>query len=236
MILIAASLLIMPVSAKNFNIADNQNITYSSGGEGYIAVPAGALYTGSSATTLEISFSDVIAGNFGPGANLGISIPWTTSTGSTTHIPVAYFLANVPEVATFLKIVLSGFPAAILPNNIRTVSPDVVIVERHGNSITAKLTTPQTIIFPIAPGQGRPVTIPAFTIELNKVGGDEQVHKTNVLTGYTGASGYTQQIDKIGFDAEGTFTISSGTSWTADHQTMTDCYITMHGVTLYTPP
>jgi hypothetical protein len=70
------------------------------------------------------------------------------------------------------------------------------------------------------------VTIPSFTIELNKVGGDVQRQSSMTLL-----SGWTQDVNKIGFDAKGTIAF-------ADQEPLQlfNSFITMHGNTLWTLP
>ena len=216
-----------PAFAKNFNYPEGQDIVYSSGGEGFIAAPAG--YFGP-ITSMKIRAVNVEIGLQGSGDNLEIDflVP-----GTSIYIPVVFFTTNPnPDIIDWLKILLSGFPAAGLPSNIRYVSDDVLIVDRHGNSITVELTTPQTILM-VQSGTPVPVVVPAFTVELNKVGGSVHRDETVVLTGYPGASGWTGYIEEMGFNAEGAFTCPA---WSYNSEPMTDCFITMHGITIYTPP
>jgi hypothetical protein len=217
---------IVPAFAKNFNYPEGQDITYTSSGEGYIATPAG--YFGA-VTSMKIRAVNVEIGTKGGGDNLEIDFPVP---GTSTYIPVAFFTTNPnPEVIDWLKILLSGFPV-LLPNNIRHVSDDVLIVNRHGNSITVELTAPQTILM-IQSGVPVPVVVPAFTVELNKVGGSVHQDETEVLTGYPGASDWTGYTEEMGFNAEGALTCQA---WSYDSVPMTDCFIRMHGITIWTPP
>ena len=218
-----------PAFAKNFNYPEEQNITYTSGGEGFIATPAGYFM---SVTSMKIRANDVEIGTHGSGDNIEIDFLFPLPTGPT-YLPIAFFTTNPnPDVIDWLKIVLSGMPCALIPNNMRYVSDDVLIVERHGNSITVELTAPQTILMMSSTGPIS-VVVPAFTVELNKVGGSVHQDKTVVLTGYPGASGYTGYTEEMGFNAEGTFTCQA---WSYDNQPMTDCFILMHGKTIYVPP
>jgi hypothetical protein len=231
-VVLAVSLLMLfgaltPAFAKNFNYPEGQDIVYSSGGEGYVATPAG--YFGP-VTSMKIRAVNVEIGTHGFGDNIEIDFLFPLPTGPI-YLPIAFFTTNPnPDVIDWLKIVLSGFPAALLPNNIRYVSDDVLIVNRHGNSITVELTAPQTILMMPGPVS---VVVPAFTVELNKVGGSVHQDKTVVLTGYPGASGWTGYTEDMGFNAEGAFTCPA---WSYDSEPMTDCFITMHGITIYTPP
>jgi hypothetical protein len=217
---------IVSAFAKNFNYQGV--VHYSSGGEGYIAPPAGSFGT---ATSLKIQLADVQIGTYGHGDTIGISLLWNGPNGPV-YLPIAWFTSNPnPDVIDWLKMVLSGFPVT-LPNNIRYVSEDVLMVDRHGNSITAELTTPQTIMMLSSTGP-IPVVVPAFTMELNKVGGSVHRETTIELTGYTGASGWIGYIEETGFNAEGVFTCQA---WSYNSEPMTDCFIAMHQIVNYVQP
>jgi hypothetical protein len=229
-VVLAVSLLMLfgalaPAFAKNFNYPEGQDIVYSSGGEGFIATPAG--YFGPF-TSMRIGAVNVEIGTKGSGDNIEIDFPFPTAEGPI-YLPIAFFTTNPnPDLIDWVQILMSGLPAAGLPGNIRYVSDDVIIVNRHGNSITVELTAPQTILM----GTG-PVDVPAFAVELNKVGGSVHRDETVLLTGYPDASGYTGYVEEMGFNAEGAFTCPA---WSYNSEPMTDCFITMHGITIYTPP
>jgi hypothetical protein len=229
-VVLAVSLLMLfgvlaPAFAKNFNYPEGQDIVYSSGGEGFIATPAG--YFGPF-ISMRIGAVNVEIGTQGSGDNIQIDFPFPTAEGPI-YLPIAFFTTNPnPDLIDWVQILMSGLPCAGLPGNIRYVSDDVLIVNRHGNSITVELTAPQTILM----GTG-PVVVPVFTVELNKVGGSVHQEETVLLTGYPDASGYTGYIEEMGFNAEGAFTCPA---WSYDSEPMTDCFITMHGITIYTPP
>ena len=227
-LIMASACSIVPAFAKNFNYQGV--IHYSSGGEGYLALPAGSFGT---ATSMKIQLADVQIGTFGHGDTIAISLLFIGPNGPV-YIPVAWFSSNPnPDVIEWLKTnALSGFPAAALPNNIRYVSDDILMVDRHGNSITGELTTPQTILMMTAAGAVT-VVVPAFTMELNKVGGSVHKETTIELTGYPGASGWTGYIEETGFNAEGAFTCQA---WSYNSKPMTDCFIAMHQIVNYVPP
>lgn len=249
-IIVSALFLVMtfaisPALAKNLNVPDGQSVDYYSQAEGFIAVPANGLYTGSPATTLKIVANDILTGSLGPGRdNIDIYIQWPNSQGTINYIPLALYIAtpdpapNPDNVLDFLKTALSGFPSTItVPalgiSNTKAVAENVINVERHGNSISAQLTTPQTIIWPFITGGGRPATIPAFSIELNAVGGSVHFTLVNHLSGYPGASGYTQIVEHMGFEANGALTCQA---WGYTDMPMTDALVVMHGITTYIPP
>ena len=228
-VVLAVSLLMLfgalaPAFAKNFNYPEGQDITYSSGGEGFIVPPVGSF---GPATSMRIGAADVEIGSKGGGDNIEIDFPFPTTEGPI-YLPIAFFTTNSnPDLIDWVQTIMSGLPAALF-GNIRYVSDDVLIVSRHGNSITVELTAPQTIMM----GTG-PVVVPVFTVELNKVGGSVHQEETVLLTGYPDASGYTGYVEEMGFNAEGAFTCPA---WSYNSVPMTDCFITMHGITIYTPP
>ena len=224
-VVLALSLLMLfstlaPAFAKNFNYPEGVDVTYSSGGEGYITTPTGA--------SMRILAADVEIGSGGSGDSIEIDILY-----GTHYLPVAFFITNPnPDLIPWLQELFSGLPCANVPGSIRYVSDDVLIVNRHGNSITVELTTPQTILM-VQSGTPVPVVVPAFTVELNKVGGSVHRDNTIFLTEYPDASGYTIYIEEMGFNARGVFTCPA---WGYDSVSMTDCFITMHGISIHTPP
>ena len=224
----ASSFTIGTVSAKEMNIPENAKIDYWTGGIGIVDTPASWPAGGLHQSMLRFNGFEVEDGSLGTTDALILSIP--TSLG---WVAIACFATN-PDVAAFMKIVRSGMPAATGPLNTKTVSTDTLVVERHGNRINVDLTAPQTIYWTKAGGTGViPIQIPAFTMELDKIGGS--VHKDHIdsFTGYTGASKYTVIVDEMGFEATGSFTCPT---WTYLEQTMSTCFITMHGINVYLPP
>ena len=225
--LLMVSTLLTPVFAKNMNVPEGADIIYVSNGYGFVTAPNDWPTAGSSSVVLRIKGIDVEAGTYGPADNIEIDMPY----GPGTWIPLAYFTTNSnAELLAWNKALLSGFPCSIFPPNMKAVSESVLQVERHGNSITIALTAPQTVIWPTSLTTAVPVVIPAFTIELNKVGGSIHSESITSLTGYPGASGWTGYIDQMGFNANGVFT-SPG--WGSE---MTECFITMHGIATWVPP
>ena len=212
-VVLAVSLLMLfstlaPAFAKNFNYPEGVDVTYSSGGEGYITTPTGA--------SMRILAADVEIGSGGSGDSIEIDILY-----GTHYLPVAFFITNPnPDLIPWLQELFSGLPCANVPGSIRYVSDDVLIVNRHGNSITVELTASQG-------------SVQAFTVELNKVGGSVHRDNTIFLTEYPDASGYTIYIEEMGFNARGVFTCPA---WGYDSVSMTDCFITMHGISIHTPP
>jgi hypothetical protein len=219
---------IAPTLAKNFNVPEGVNVVYSSSGEGIVMVPAGWPDNAAHPTMLRITAISVADGTLDASdANLEIDIPH-----GSAWVPMVYFVTGSnPDLVPWAKQLLSGLPCAMLPGNTRALSTDVLKVERHGNTINVELTTPQTVLWynPTLNGFVQ-VTLPAFTIQLEKVGGSVHKETTMSLTGWPGASGWTGVTEKMGFNANGVFT-SSG--WNSE---MANCFITMHGIGKWTPP
>jgi hypothetical protein len=224
----ASSFTLGTVSAKNMNIPENARINYWTGGIGTVETPVIWPTGGLHQSMLRFDGFEVEDGSLGTTDALIIAIP--TSLG---WVAIACFATN-PDAAAFMKTVRSGMPAAAGPLNTKTVTADTLVVERHGNRISVELKTPQTIYWTKAGGTGYiQIQIPAFTMELNKI--DGSVHKDHIdyFTGYTGASEYTVYVDEMGFNAAGTFTCPT---WNYLDQTMSTCFITMHGINIYLPP
>jgi hypothetical protein len=245
MVLISAT--VGSVFAENLNLPDGQKIDYFSQGEGYIAVPAGALYTNSPATSFKIACNDGEGGSFGSADNI-IIFQFFQGIDGPEYIPMAWFIAS-PDTTQpsaqveFYRAFLSGLPAAVVVQvnpaltiaNTKTVPDTVLKVERHGNSISAQLTASQVVIYATGVNVGRPATIPAFSVEFNKVDGNIHTDITNYLNPAHGLSGFTQIVKASGFDATGLFTCTS-TRWTTTNTPMTDCAIAMHEISIYIPP
>jgi hypothetical protein len=240
--LLLISMTFSSVFAKDFNLPEGQSIEYFSQGEGYIAVPAGALYTNSPATTLKIACNDGEDGTFGSADTIGIFQQFTTN-GVTEYLPMAWYVASPDPTqpnaqVTFYRTLFSGLPAAVAVGpfvNTKAVSDTLLNVERHGNTISAQLTASQRIIYATGVGTGLPATIPAFSVEFNKVGGNIHTDTTKTLDHSKGLSGYTQIVQASGFEATGLFTCSSS-RWTTTDASMTDSFISMHEISTYIPP
>lgn len=220
---------VIPALAKDFNLPEGTGRIYYSMGEGVVETPANWPPGGNHPTVLRIDAMDVEIGSLGSGDTMSIGIPFQTPGGAMVWLPIAYFTTNTNSV-DFLKGIMSGMPGAMLPNNIRSVPSRVLNVERHGNRITVELTEGQIVLWGKLGGGYIPVTIPAFKMELNKVDGSFHDDDVVSLTGYPGASGYTQYEEEMGFKAVGVFTCQG---WNTD---LSSCYIMMHGITTYVPP
>lgn len=223
---------VAPAFAKINNLDDGVTRSYLSGGSAVIVTPAGWPSGGIPAGALRIEIHNIESGSVLSGDLLSVQILYPQPDGSFVWVPIADFTTN-PDALPFLKTLMSGLPAALFPLNLKSVSDSVLSVERHGNSITAELTAPQTILWLKPTGGVTPVSIPAFTMSLDKVGGSVHQDGITAFTGYPGASGYTKYVDEMGFYANGAFTC---VSWGYVSHPMTDCFIIMHGITTFAPP
>jgi hypothetical protein len=179
-------------------------------------------------TSLKIEASHILDASGGgkDEANIIISVPYKAG-----YLPVAYFTTS-PDGLTYTRMLLSGLPPSS-PTNSLLVSDDDIAVERHGNRIAVESKASHTVMWTKLvnglPAGVTPVTIPAFSFALEKVGGS--VHDDTILDlyGYTGASNYIGYEDEMGFNANGALTGPAG--WGP----INDCFVIMHGITTYVP-
>lgn len=226
---------VTPAFAYNFNVPENvANITYSTGGEGVIEVPADWPPSNANAShpaSLKIEAKQIEAGFFGRDEdNIVISVPY-----GPIYLPVAFFTTNTnPDALSQVRTILSGLPVSA-PTNSKVVSDSALIVERHGNRITVELTVPQMVKWAnkTAGGKAVDVLIPAFKFELDKVDGSVHREAFHNFTGYPMASKYTDNEEETGFNGVGFFTCST---WGYTAKPMTSCFIVMHGITTYFSP
>jgi len=209
---------VAPVFAKNMHVPEGVKISYFSGGEIRVDPPPGFPFP----TKLLIHVMDIEAASFGSGDSIIILI-WMPFPTPGYWLPLAHFTTN-PDSVEFFEDLWYGWPAG--EKNTIVVSEDELKVDRHGNEVFASLTSQviQKWVGSPPPGQWVPVTIPAFTIELTKIGGS--IHYE--------ASGsyaiYTIYGEAMGFNANGVFTSGSYT-----YTTDTDCIIKMHAIQTFVP-
>jgi hypothetical protein len=233
LITITASSFFSSVLSKDVDVPEGIKIIYYSRGSANIEVPQGWPAGGQPTTMLRIVATHIEAGNIGTGDTIFI-YSYNPISPLGPWIPVAVFTTNA-EALVLYRAVWSGTPLAA-PTNSKPVLESALNVERHGNRILAKLTAPQSIMWakPTIPPSYLQVTIPAFKMELDKVGGSVQSEPSSqTLIGYTGASGYTLSDDIMGFDAEGAFTCQA---WSYTERPMSNSAIVMHGTRTYVPP
>ncbi len=241
-IMLAASLafvVVAPTFAWNLHVPEGARIFYFTGGHsGEISLPSDYPLSQHPwhADKMRIDVLHIEGGN----AFMG------------DEIIVAFHLAGVAPYfsgwAVWANFITSDNPGDVawlrqfwyaLPSsdsvNTKSIPSDDFVVERHGNSITANLKTPQQMVahlpFTVSP------VLPAFYMELTKI--DGSIHPEPVVWTNTGlppvlpGSGWTSVREEIGFSGNGVFTCED---WGYNEAPITDCFIVMHGIDTYIPP
>jgi hypothetical protein len=210
---------VAPVFAKNMHVPEGVEIAYGSGGEIRVVPPTGFPFP---TTKLLIHVWDLEEASFGSGDNIIILMWFPTAPNPPTTgywMPLAHFTTN-PDSVDFFKDLWYGWPAG--EKNTIVVSEDELKVDRHGNEVSASLTS--QVIQKKTGGVWNPVTIPAFTIELTKVGGS--IHGE----GGGDYAIYSVYGESTGFNANGVFTYGAST-----YMMNTECLIKMHMTYTFTP-
>ena len=210
---------VAPVLAKSFKVPDGVILSYCIGGVPTIEdTPVGKL---------KITAVDLVDSTAGSGDFIHIDLWWAFPDGSGIFMPLAVIGTNLDRMA-FFETLWTGVPAMV--NNF-VVSDGELKVDRHGNRITASLNM-DISCFVLMPAPHY-LDKPAFTMELNKVGGSFHGVASTTLDFYSYASGYTIDWDIMGFNANGGLTCPG---WSYDVEPMSNCYIRMHYITTCTPP
>jgi hypothetical protein len=237
---------VAPAFAKKLKIPEGQVRMFMSGaGEAAIEVEIEAFYPGDATadppvpdtTVMElhriaIFGTNVADSTFGPEDHIRIDLWWPAlfmEQPTGVFMPLVVVGTNNDTLA-FLRSAFSGLPPSHPLNNF-PASEDIVQVDRHGNSITASLNEDLTV-FVLMPTPHY-LTIPAFTMELNKYGGSWHKQGTTTMTGWPYASNVTLENEAMGFDANGVLTCEG---WNLDKQPMTAGEIAMHRTITFTPP
>jgi hypothetical protein len=225
---------VVPVFAENLHVPEGVKLFYFTGGHsGDIDLPSGYPLSQAPwyADKMRIYALYIEGGNSFTGAEI---IVWFHLGGSfNTWSPWADFITsdNLDDVVWLRQFWWMLPPSD--PVNTKSLLNDDLAVERHGNSITASLKTPQQMVARIPFTTEFP--LPAFDMELYKV--DGSVHREQVLKntgmGPLPGSQWTWYREEIGFNGNGAFTCSD---WGYDVEPMTDCFIVMHGNATYVPP
>ena len=233
--LLVTTVFAVPVTAsafaKDMRTPEGGEIGYYSGGNASITLPEPFPFL-SSGKPVNITAISVIANHQEAGsiADKDYMIVYFYIQGTTSQgwVPWAFLTASSnPAYLDFIKAIWGKSPIyyyispSVIWSNI--FSGCDIAVERHGNSITANLASSKLI--KLSATSGATYTLPAFTMELQKVGGS--VHCDQLTTSLTK---WGVVDDKMGFFAEGTFTTPT---WSG---TMDDCFITMHGIYTFSPP
>jgi len=237
---------VAPALAKKLKIPEGQVRMFMSGaGEAAIDLEIEAYYPGAPtaeppvppSTVMElhriaIFGTNVADSTFGPEDHIRIDLWWPAlfmEQPTGVFMPLVVVGTNDDTLA-FLRSTFSGLPPSHPLNNF-PASDDIVQVDRHGNRITASLNEDLTV-FVLMPTPHY-LTIPAFTMELNKYGGSWHKEGVTTMTGWPYASEYTLENEAMGFDANGVLTCEG---WNLDEQPMTDGVVIMHRTITFIPP
>ena len=214
MVLLAPS--ITPAFAKKFELPDGGKwIKNLSGGDAVVDCPENFFIP-----QMYVHAAHFEKSSYGRGTTIFLFMQMP----GAVWIPFAQFCTN-PEHREFAETIYTGLPVAV---NAILVSEDELMVDRQGNRITASLTEDKVILT-----RTGPVVIPAFTMELNKVGSSFHMEDTKVLTGYPDASDYTINRESMGFNGNGVFTCPT---WDYEAEPMTETVIIMHRTAIFLPP
>jgi hypothetical protein len=245
--IIASVAVFMPASAKNLNFPPGADrVDYINGGgtvDIALNAPLPANYP-PSATIMRLKFMHVEMPNADLSFDAVIVFFYMKLTGATDYTwqPFAVITDN-QNYATFCETFWRGSlikwnipppppiypPTAVGTNNVKLVSDDVLTVERHGNSVSVNLKSEQPLTRPVT---GYTFMLPAFSLELKKVGGSAHDIQTDTLNWYADASGYTYVFDTMGFKANAVFS-STGALKTG---ATSDAVVVMHGTHTFYPP
>ncbi len=224
------------VQAKDLGFPEGVVVTYYTGANVEVSLPSrltipspAGVYT---VDAIDLRFVHVEAATVASGDYVFVHL--ITHNPSFPTVPWAVLMTSTDVAfASFWKTMLVGSPVYIPGtfNNVYSV-PGALTVERHGNSITASLATDQPI--KIIPG-ANPVyfTLPAFTLQLDKIDGSVHDYLSQTLTGYPGASGYVETRTRMGFVGVGTFTCNA---WNPSSRPVSNGFVVMNGLLTYTPP
>ena len=237
---------VAPVFAKKLKIPEGQVRMFMSGaGEAAIDVEIEAFYPGDAtadppvppSTVMElhriaIFGTNVADSTFGSEDHIRIDLWWPAlfmEQPTGIFMPLVVVGTNDDTLA-FLHSTFSGLPPSHPLNNF-PATDDIVQVDRHGNSITVKLNEDLTV-FVLMPTPHY-LTIPAFTMELNKYGGSWHKQGSSIMSGWPFASNVTLENDAMGFNANGVLTCEG---WDLDKQPMKDGVVVMHRTITFIPP
>lgn len=215
---------IAPAVAWNLHVPEGAKIVYYEGGRSAeIALPADFPLNVKPwyAEKMYISALYIEGGNAHKGVDIIIHLYLR---GFNSWVTWAH-LYGEPADLGWVKEMYKQLPPED-PENLKVI-PGEVEVERHGNSVTIILKTPQTL----KAGVPKTVyfTLPPFSLTLDKVGGSFHTEDSN-LQKY---SGWIMYEEEMGFKANGAFTC---TDWGYDAAPLVDCDVIMHGIRTYVPP
>ncbi len=229
---------VAPAFAWNLHVSEGAKIFYFTGGKsGEINLPSNYPLSQHPwhADKMRIDVWHIDGGNEFVGDEIIVAFHLAGAASFSGWAVWANFItSNSPDDVAWLKQFWYALPPSDSVNT-KSIPGDDFVVERHGNSITVNLKTPQQMVAHI-PFTAWPV-LPAFNMELNKIEGS--IHPEPVVWTNTGlppvlpGSGWTLTTEEIGFNGNGVFTCED---WGYEEAAMTDCFIVMHGIQTYTPP
>lgn len=225
---------VAPAFAKDLHVPEGVKLFYSTGGDGSpIDLPADFPLNVAPwyADKIRFTANYIEGGNSFSGAELMV---WLHLRGSfNAWAPWAHFItSDNPADAAWLRQFWYMLPPSDVDNT-KSIPAGDLIVDRHGNSITISLKTPQQMVAHIP--RTIWMTLPAFDLELTKVGGDARTEEVWENTGFGPLPGshWTLSVDETGFNGIGAFTCAA---WGYDAEPLTDCFVTMHEIKTYAPP
>ncbi len=211
-IVLFVAVMVAPAFAKKMDVPEDGYMAYYSGGEAWVVLDPGVFPYNSYG--FYFTFMEGVT-SLGSGDALTLFV-WIPLSGGY-WLPAAFFTTN-PDIAAYYE---AAWGSTLAASNTIVVPETDLKVDRHGNTITASLTE-QVIQRPFM-GDLKEYDLPAFTIELTKVGGSiHQDRSSDMPVG-------TNNLDIMGFEGNGVFnTVGS-------EYEMQDCLITMHGIQTYVP-
>jgi hypothetical protein len=256
-ILVASAFAATPVFAKNLNTSPAR-VIYFDGGSAVIALPSpltnyppGSWPTTPTVTAplMKISCTHIEIPNSGVDSyGMLVQFYQTSSANHTLHWEPQAFFTTDPDMVSSIQSLWSGtfieFPGTyynklyniktfVDTDNVKLVSDQAFQVERHGNNVFINYVADPAAPVKITRPNGIAFSLPTFSLELNGYGGS--LHTTEVvpMNSWPLASGYTLEINEVGFSATGAFTCPT---WGYIGQPTANSEVTMHGVQYNIPP
>jgi hypothetical protein len=241
-----------PISAKNLNLPVGANhINYfNAGGQAEVNLPSGLSGFPASATKMRLSVVHVEI----PNADISFDNLLVWLYVKPTGFPLDWYpfavFTDSADHASFVRTYFAGifvkldatkyymnpptntipFPASYSTDNVYVISDGTLVVDRHGNSISVKLSEDQQFKRPFTTGTY--LSLPSFSFELHSYGDAIFGTETATITGVPGASGYTMVNEYMGFAATGSI-ISTGY---LNGLEISNGNVIMHGTHTYFPP
>jgi hypothetical protein len=225
---------VAPAFAWDLHVPEGVKLFYSTGGDGSpIDLPADFPLNVAPWYADQIRFTAnyIEGGNSFSGAELLVYLHLGGS--FNTWSPWAHLITSSnPADVVWLRQFWYALPPTDVDNT-KSIPAGDLEVDRHGNIITISLKTPQQMVAHLP----RTVwmTLPAFDLELTKVGGNARTEVVWVNNGFgpLPGSGWTLSVYETGFNGIGAFTCPA---WGYHAEPLADCFVTMHEIKTYAPP